>query len=148
MKILIFGLPGSGKTHLAHRLKEELDCAWFNADKVREMSSDWDFSDQARLRQAQRMSNLADFEIRHGRSVICDFVCPTAKLRKEFGGDIKIYLDTIEKCRFEDTQKLFEQPNFEIEKVDFRILNFLSDDEIVKLADLVKIKCNRGSEYV
>ena len=111
------------KTHLAHRLKEELDCAWFNADKVREMTSDWDFSDQARLRQRKECRTSPTLRLDR-RSVICDFVCPTSELRKEFGGDIQIYLDTIEKCRFEDTQKLFEQPNFETEKIDFRILNF------------------------
>ena len=38
MRVLIFGLPGSGKTYLAERLVEYLGdkVAWFNADKVRE----------------------------------------------------------------------------------------------------------------
>ena len=34
MKILIMGLPGSGKTYLAQRLQPLLSAAWFNADKV------------------------------------------------------------------------------------------------------------------
>ena len=40
MKILIMGLPGSGKTYLAQRLQPLLNAAWFNADKVREMSNE------------------------------------------------------------------------------------------------------------
>ena len=36
MKILIMGLPGSGKTYLAERLQPLLESAWYNADKVRE----------------------------------------------------------------------------------------------------------------
>ena len=36
MKILIMGLPGSGKTYLAKRLQPLLKAAWYNADIVRE----------------------------------------------------------------------------------------------------------------
>ena len=41
MKILIFGLPGSGKTWLAERLVQNIDnCDWYNADIVRTASND------------------------------------------------------------------------------------------------------------
>ena len=62
MKILVMGLPGAGKTHLAERLQKVLNCAWYNADKVREMANDWDFSPEGRVRQANRMRTFADFE--------------------------------------------------------------------------------------
>ena len=42
MKILVMGLPGSGKTYLSERLQPLLESAWFNADKVRSMAGDWD----------------------------------------------------------------------------------------------------------
>ena len=38
MKILIMGLPGSGKTYLAERLQPLLNAAWYNADVVRKMA--------------------------------------------------------------------------------------------------------------
>ena len=44
MKILIMGLSGSGKTFLSKLLQKELSCAWYNADNLREMANDWDFS--------------------------------------------------------------------------------------------------------
>ena len=44
------GLPGSGKTYLSQRLQPLLGAAWFNADKVREMANDWDFSPEGRTR--------------------------------------------------------------------------------------------------
>ena len=87
MKILIMGLPGSGKTYLAERMQPILKAAWYNADKVREMANDWDFSPEGRIRQSLRMKNLADYEKSQGRIVICDFVCPTIETRKLFCKD-------------------------------------------------------------
>ena len=111
------GLPGSGKTYLTERLVPLLDAAWYNADKVREMANDWDYSDDGRRRQSNRMKNFADFEKSHGRNVVCDFVCPTKETRKNFDADITIWMDTIKEGRFEDTNKLFQEP----ENIDFHI---------------------------
>ena len=44
MKILIIGLPGSGKTTLAEKLTKLLKASWVNADSIREKYNDWDFS--------------------------------------------------------------------------------------------------------
>ena len=117
MKILIMGLPGSGKTYLAERLQPLLESAWYNADKVREMANDWDFSPKGRLRQSMRMRTFADYEKSHGRIVICDFVCPTKDTQKNFAPDVTIRMATITEGRFEDTNKMFEKPS----KVDFHI---------------------------
>ena len=94
MKILIMGLPGSGKTTLAKALYKKLDCVWFNADEVRKQFNDWDFSDEGRLRQAYRMRDLADEEIKKGNTVICDFVAPTHQIREIFNADLIIWVDT------------------------------------------------------
>jgi adenylylsulfate kinase len=110
MKILIMGLPGSGKTYLTERLVPIIGAAWFNADKIREMANDWDFSHQGRIRQSDRMKTFANFESSHGRLVVCDFVCPTKKTRQMFGADFTVWMDTIKEGRFEDTNQLFERP--------------------------------------
>lgn len=119
MKILIFGLPGSGKTWLAERLQKRLECAWFNADEVRRMANDWEFSEAARYRQAHRMASIANHEKYHDRTVICDFVCPTEVTRAIFDADYTVWMDTIKEGRFEDTNKMFETPqkvNYHVEK--------------------------------
>ena len=113
------GLPGSGKTYLAKKLQPLINAAWYNADMVRDMAGDWDFSEEGRKRQSERMQTFADFEKSHGRNVICDFVCPTETTRSIFNPDITIWLDTIEKSRFADTNDIFEKPssvNFHIKE--------------------------------
>ena len=134
MKILIMGLPGSGKTYLAQRLQPLLSAAWFNADKVREMANDWDFSPEGRKRQSLRMKSLADYESKNKRIVICDFICPTSETRKMFDPDIVIWLDTIKEGRFEDTNKLFEKPV----NVDFRVTEWNDKNHIYIAADIKK----------
>ena len=104
------GLPGSGKTYLAERLVPILNAAWYNADKLREMANDWDFSDEGRRRQSRRMRTFADFEKENDRYVVCDFVCPTKETRENFDADIVIWMDTITEGRFEDTNKIFISP--------------------------------------
>ena len=102
-KILVFGLPGSGKTTFARQLA--VNMAYFNADEIRKMFNDWDFSMEGRLRQAERMYCLAS--LADGPSVI-DFICPYDENRSDY--DIKIWMNTIKEGRFEDTNKMFEKP--------------------------------------
>jgi len=135
MKILIMGLPGSGKTWLAERLQKHLGYAWYNADAVREMANDWDFTPEGRIRQAQRMRNIADFEKENGRHVMCDFVCPTVEARNNFGADIVVWVDTITEGRFDDTNKIFEKPEGH---VHFHIVRHLSDAEIMSLGNQIQ----------
>ena len=159
MKILICGLPGSGKTWISERLIKNLkNCAWYNADIVRKCANDWDFSKDGRIRQANRMKAFADFEKSNGRWVICDFVAPTNLAREAFSPDYIIWMDTIKEGRvvsskleeltkirnlpfdadslhkskeFDNTNKIFENPI----NVDKHLTKFLEDEEIQILAD-------------
>lgn len=116
-KILIMGLPGSGKTYLAERLVPKINAKHLNADVIRSENNDWDFSDEGRMRQAKRMCDLADKHIKDGDHVVVDFVCPTPETRKQFNPDVTIWIDTIDEGRFEDTNKVFVKP----ENYDFRV---------------------------
>ena len=84
------GLPGSGKTTLANELAPMLNAKRLNADEVRKKANDWDFSEEGRNRQAQRMLTLSQEHVLKGKRVIADFVCPTEKTRKYFNADFII----------------------------------------------------------
>jgi adenylylsulfate kinase len=123
-KILIMGLPGSGKTTLAKELKKQIEVLgktvqWLNADIVREKFNDWDFTEKGRIRQSIRMKVMA--EEAQTDFVICDFVAPLPQMRDNFDADWTIWMDTIKEGRFEDTNKLFIPPkiyDFKIEEQD------------------------------
>ena len=108
--ILIMGLPGSGKTTLATELAPLINAKRINADVVRKASNDWDFSEEGRKRQAKRMSDLAKKKKQEGHNVIADFICPTPEARNLFPADYIVWVDTIKKGRFEDTNAMFVRP--------------------------------------
>ena len=115
--ILIMGLPGSGKTTLANELGSLLNAKRLNADEVRKKANDWDFSLEGRKRQAKRMADLALDLKKDGSYVVADFICPTPEARSLFPSDYTIWVDTIKKGRYDDTNKMFINPI----KYDFHV---------------------------
>ena len=119
--ILIMGLPGAGKTTLANELAKLIKAKRLNADEIRKAANDWDFSEEGRTRQAKRMSDAALKLKNEGNNVIADFICPTPEARKLFPADYIIWVDTIKEGRFEDTNKMFVNPdkyNFHVTSQD------------------------------
>tara|TARA_A100001011_G_scaffold241110_1_gene249154 strand:- start:254 stop:661 length:408 start_codon:yes stop_codon:yes gene_type:complete len=108
--ILIMGLPGSGKTTLALELAPLINAKRINADEVRKNANDWDFSEEGRTRQAKRMAELALKIKEQGNHVVADFICPTPKARSLFPADYVVWVDTIKKGRFDDTNQMFVKP--------------------------------------
>ena len=128
------GLPGSGKTTLASELVPLLNAKWINNDKVRKAANDWDFSEEGRTRQAKRMDEEAEKYKNEGNYVVADFICPTPKARKLFNADYIVWVDTIKKGRYEDTNAMFIKP----EKFDFHVTT--QDAKIWAKKILEKIK--------
>ena len=115
--ILIMGLPGAGKTTLANELAKLINAKRLNADEIRKAANDWDFSEEGRKRQAKRMSDAALKLKNEGSNVIADFICPTPEARSLFPADYIVWVDTIKKGRYEDTNQIFVKP----EKYDYHV---------------------------
>ena len=133
-KILIMGLPGSGKTTLASELVQLLNAEWINNDKVRKAANDLDFSEEGRVRQAKRMSDLAEKHKQEGSYVVCDFICPTPKARELFNADFIVWVDTIKKGKFDDTNAMFVKP----EKFDFHVTSQDAKVWATQIAEKIK----------
>jgi len=115
--ILVMGLPGAGKTTLANELAPKLNAKRLNADEVRKVANDWDFSEEGRTRQAKRMAKAALKLRDEANYVIADFIAPTPQARNLFPADYIIWVDTIKEGRFDDTNKMFVKP----EKFNFHV---------------------------
>jgi len=132
------GLPDSGKTTLAQIISKRLNAVWLNADKVRTESNDWDFSEEGRKRQAMRMWTFAEEAVDANRIVVADFVCPTESTRQDFNADYTVWMNTIKESKYEDTNKMFEEPknpNFVVTHFEVEMWAFLIIQEIREKMD-------------
>lgn len=111
-KILICGLPGSGKTTLAELLVPRMNAVWFNADAIRqEIHKDLGFTEEDRNEHARRLGKLSDWASMSGNYVVADFCCPTEQARELFNPDYVVWVNRIQEGRYADTNKMFQRPD-------------------------------------
>jgi len=127
MKILIVGLPGSGKTWLGSRIAKKFSIPFWDADVVRNTYNDWDFSGLGRDRQSLRMRKLAELD----SISISAFIAPLPGYIRNFFPDKFIWMDTVKDCEYEDTNKLFKPP----QNPDVRITKWIDENQLFKCLD-------------
>ena len=116
------GLPGTGKTWLGERLGKHFNIPYWDADDIRRINNDWNFSSLGREKQALRMRKLAEVD----PISISGFVCPLPGYRRHFFPDKVIWMDTIKESEYEDTNKLFQPPT----KFDVRITKWIDEKKL------------------
>jgi|TARA_E500000318_G_C3482659_1_gene181063 adenylylsulfate kinase len=126
-KILIMGLPDSGKTTLAKLLAPMFNAVLLNEDEVRKEANDWDFSEMGRSIQTNRMKRLADEAIQNNRNVIADFDCSIEHTREDLNADYIIWMDTIKESKLEPPKNF----DFKVTHKDAQMFSFLIKQEIL-----------------
>lgn len=116
----LIGLPCSGKTTLARRLKEELDNHGFkavqlDADDVRSnLNADLGFSLDDRRENLRRVAHVAKLFNQNGNFVIASFVSPNDELRsmvKDIIGNFKlVFLKcSLATCETRDVKGMYKK---------------------------------------
>ena len=121
-KILIMGLPGSGKTSLAKLLAPMFNAVLLNEDEVRKEANDFDLSEVGRSIHTNRMKRLADEAIQNNRNVVVDIECP-----EDFNADYIICMDTLKESKLE----LPSNFDFKVTHKDAQMFSFLIKQEIL-----------------
>jgi adenylylsulfate kinase len=139
--ILVMGLPDSGKSTFAARLRTQLEghdlsVTWYNADALRMQHNDWDFSPEGRLRQAHRMKGAAANEHTVKTDVcILDFVCPDPSYRQIVDPDIIVCLATRETSVYENTNAAFKRVSIEeamsLDAALYHVTSFEEEDRVL-----------------
>ena len=108
MKVLVFGLPGSGKTYACERIAKAFGdrAVHINGDQMRKEADDWDFSEAGRWRQFRRMLNKANAVDDAGKVALIDFICPFKSAREQMEADLVIFMNHITTSEYEDTNKM------------------------------------------
>ena len=127
-KILIMGLPGSGKKSLAKLLVPMFNAVWLDGDEVRKEANDFDYSEMGRSIQAHRMKRLADEAMKDNRNVVANFECSTEDERKDFDADYIIYMDTIKEGKLEQPSNF----DFKVTHIEATMWAFLIKQDILE----------------
>jgi adenylyl-sulfate kinase len=105
------GLPCSGKTTLARRLKEELDArglktVHLDADELRhQLNADLGFSPEDRKENLRRSAHVATLFNQNGNFVVASFVSPTDAFRAMVKDIIGMFTLVFVKCSVSACEK-------------------------------------------
>jgi hypothetical protein len=113
MKVVVFGLPGSGRSTLARELGRALDAVVLDEDKLFEtLNCDLDRSPQGYTESARRIGWMASTILDNGVNCICDMVLPTQLSRKSFRISTRevyaIWMDTIDSSKDANANAIWE----------------------------------------
>ena len=93
MVVIIFGLPGSGKSYFAEQLAARLNTQYLNTDRIRnEMYPRKKYSGRKKRSVYQEMLRQATEHLKNGKAVVIDGTFYKNQIRNEFKKiDIPVY---------------------------------------------------------
>lgn len=116
MRILIFGLPGSGKTTLAKPFSDLIGGIHIQEDRI-------DNSVEGHKEQALKIKHMCQGVELTGKIAVADFTCPLENSRYIFDADYTVFMDTIKETDDESLNELFQQPMM----CDYHVAQWFND---------------------
>jgi len=105
--VIVFGLPGSGKTYFARHLAAHIDATHLSSDAVRKQSDLMgQYDQQSKLNVYDTLAEMATIELRSGHVVVIDATFFKEDIRKRFkrlASDLNQKLKFIEVAAEEST---------------------------------------------
>lgn len=151
MIIIVFGLPGTGKTYFSEYLANEIDAVHLNTDKVRHaLNKQEQYDKKTKQLVYDRLKNEMVANIKKGFNVIVDGTFHKKAKRRQFiekslNLDQKLYFiqikttDAIAKKRLQKRRdfseadfKVYQQIKYEFEPFNAAHLELWSDDGNIK----------------
>jgi len=108
MVVIVFGLPGSGKTYFANRLAQILNADYISSDKLRkQMFMAQTYSEEEKLKVYDEMLRLMKLASAKNKDVVLDATFHKNKIRNKFINEAKMqdYVFVIEVYAEEDLVK-------------------------------------------
>jgi len=96
------------KDNFCKRLLCFLSAEYFENDRQRELTNNWDFSPAGRQLAAQNM--LKAVQLSSASIKVVDMICPTKELRAIIAPDIIVYIDSNLPTAYEDTASIYVRP--------------------------------------
>jgi predicted kinase len=150
MIIIVFGLPGSGKTYFALRLAERLKGIHISSDVIRaEISEQNNYSPQVKMRVYEKMLEEME-EKRNDKVIVLDATFYLEKIRKDFvkaaaGLNKKIYFievkadEEIIKERVSKKRK-YSEADFEVYLKMKKAFEPLKEEHAILFSDKMSIE--------
>lgn len=90
MVIIIFGLPGSGKSYFASRFAKVINAAYINSDKVRKETFEKSvYSDLQKKAVYDKMLEQMKLSVKQNKNVVLDATFHKENTRKPFAEEMK-----------------------------------------------------------
>jgi len=90
MVVIVFGLPGSGKSYFAERIAKKIEADYVNSDRLRkEMFSVRTYSEQEKAAVYNAMLERMKDAVKQNRNIVLDATFHNNETRKLFTGEVK-----------------------------------------------------------
>jgi len=141
MVVIVFGLPGSGKSYFAERLAKKLDADYVNSDRLRkEMFPVRTYSEQEKAAVYNAMLERMKDAVKQNRNIVLDATFHNSETRNLFTGEVKKkdWICFIEITAGEDLTRLrlkrqrgYSEADFEVYKLIRRQWEPLNEPHLV-----------------